>query len=318
MPKRGPRRSAIIRSASPERSTVRGIAPDGARSGSGRRPARFSGGGHRRRTGRAHRRSPAGRGGGPGGGGGAGRCGRRHQSHGGARRLALRHRRPPLLHQGSGGGEILAPGSARRRLPPPAPDEPDLLRGQVLRLPDQVGQCPPQPGHHRGIPLRVVLPVGADPPTQGPHHPGGLHRGQLRMAPLPAFLQDLQREVVGGVGLGDLGRLGSPTHQGNVAVERGVGAGPGLVGRKEAGRVEAGDQPHRGIPVPEAGAGHDVGALCRPGRADGRHHPDGHRGDGRPRGGRGRGGGDRVLGRVHRADRPLPTSSRRCLSPPWP
>ena len=55
-----------------------------------------------------------------------------------------------------------------RGLPAAAPDEPDLLRRQVLRLPDQAGQRPVQPGDRGGRPVRAVVPVGPDPSAQGP------------------------------------------------------------------------------------------------------------------------------------------------------
>jgi hypothetical protein len=60
-------------------------------------------------------------------------------------------------------------------------------------------------------------------------HARGLHRLELRVAPLPPLLQDLQRKGLGGVGLGTVGRLGCPTHQGDVALERRVGADPLVV-----------------------------------------------------------------------------------------
>ena len=116
-----------------------------------------------------------------------------------------------------------------------SPDEDFLLRPRMSRIfydgkfydyPIKLGQRPLQPGHGRGVPLRALLPVGADPAAEGPDHPRGLHRLQLRVAPLPPLLQDLQREGLGRVGLGDLGRLGGPADQGHVAVERGVGADP--------------------------------------------------------------------------------------------
>ncbi|MEJ7666323.1 MAG: hypothetical protein WKG07_45815 [Hymenobacter sp.] len=62
---------------------------------------------------------------------------RRDQPHGRTRRLAVRHRWAPLLHQGARGRGALARDPRRRGLPAAAPDEPDLLRRQVLRLPAQ-------------------------------------------------------------------------------------------------------------------------------------------------------------------------------------
>ena len=159
------------------------------------------------------------------------------------------------------------------------PDEDFLLRPRMSRIfyggkfydyPIKLGNALSNLGHGRGLPVRAVLPVGAGAPAQGPDHPRGLHRLQLRLASVPALLQDLQREGVGRVGLGDLGRLGGPADQGHVPVERGVGADPVLVGRQAAGPVQAGHQPHRGVPVPEVRPRHDVGALRRTGRGPGR------------------------------------------------
>ena len=76
----------------------------------------------------------------------AGHRGRRDQPHRGAGRLAVRHRRPPVLHQGQAGRGVLARDPPAGGLPPPAAHEPDLLRRQVLRLPDQARQRPVQPG----------------------------------------------------------------------------------------------------------------------------------------------------------------------------
>ncbi len=139
-----------------------------------------------------------------------------------------------------------------RGLPPAPPDEPHLLRRQVLRLPHQARQRLVQPGPDRSVLVRPVLPVGADPTAQGPDHPRGLHRLQLRLALLPPLLQDLQREGVGRPRLGDLGRLGGPADQGHVLVERGVGADPIFGGGQTPGQVQAGHQSDRGVRVPRS------------------------------------------------------------------
>ncbi len=149
-----------------------------------------------------------------------------HQPHGGAGRVALRHRGPPVLHQGGAGRGVLARDPDRRGLPAAPPDEPHLLRRQVLRLPDQAGQRPLQPRDRGSGPLRALLPVGADPSAEGPDHPRGVHRLQLRVAALPPLLQDLQREGLGRPRLRAVRRLGGTADQGHVAVERGVGADP--------------------------------------------------------------------------------------------
>ena len=115
---------------------------------------------------------------------------------------------------------------SRRRVPPPPADEPDLLPGQVLRLPDQADERAAEPRPRRGRPLRGVLPLGQGPTAQGPEHPRGLRRGRLRPPALRALLQDLQREGLGGVALEAVRRLRRPADQGHVAVPRRVGADP--------------------------------------------------------------------------------------------
>src|SRR5674476_1110351 len=89
------------------------------------------------------------------------------------------------------------------------------------------------------------------------------------MAPVSALLQDLQRKGLGSLRLGDLGRLGCATHQGNVDVECGVGADSGIGGRQTPEQVETGDQPHRGIRISEVRSRHDVGTVCRTGHCQG-------------------------------------------------
>ena len=184
---------------------------------------------------RAHRRLPAGGGGRPGGGGRGGLRGRgisRTVERDGWRFDIGGHRfftkvKPveEFWHQ------VL-------------PDDDFLLRPRMSRIyydgkfydyPIKLGNALGQPRPGRGLPVRALLPVGADPAAQGPDHARGLHRLQLRVAALPALLQDLQREGVGGVGVGDLGRLGGPADQGHVPVERGVGADPCIVGRQVGG-----------------------------------------------------------------------------------
>ena len=114
-----------------------------------------------------------------------------------ARRVALRHRRPPLLHQGQAGRRLLARDPRGRRVHAPSPVEPHLLPGQVLRLPHQAGERPPQPRAGRGRPLRPVVPVGAGAPAEGPVDARGLRRLELRVAPLRPLLRDVQHQGVG-------------------------------------------------------------------------------------------------------------------------
>ena len=95
-----------------------------------------------------------------------------------------------------------------------------------------------------------------------------LRRLQVRVAPLRPLLQDLQREGLGRAGHGDLRRLGRPAHQGHVALGRRVGAAAGPLRRRPEG-PQPGHQPHRPVPVPEARARDDVGAVPRAGRGPG-------------------------------------------------
>ena len=144
-----------------------------------------------------------------------------------ARRVALRHRRPPLLHQGQRVEDfwheildddefLLRPRSSRI-----------YYQGKFYDYPIKPLNALRNLGPDRGGPLRPVVPVGAGAPAEGPVDARGLHRRQLRLAPLLPLLQDLQREGLGRPAVGDLGRLGRPAHQGHVAVERRVGAAPG-------------------------------------------------------------------------------------------
>ena len=89
----------------------------------------------------------------------------------------------------------------------------------------------------------------------------GLHRRQLRPTALRALLQDVQRKGMGCSGHGDLGGLGCPAHQGHVVVQGGVGAGADQGWRGAAQSCQAGDEPDRGVPVPELRARDDVGDV---------------------------------------------------------
>ena len=131
---------------------------------------------HRRGAGGADRGLPAGEGGPALDRAGGGQRGWRDQPDGGARRLALRHRRPPLFHQGPAGGGALARDPARRRFHAAAPQEPDLLPGQVLRLPARAINALAQPRAARGGPLRPFLRSGpgCDPPKRQDMYEGWL------------------------------------------------------------------------------------------------------------------------------------------------
>ena len=87
------------------------------------------------------------------------------------------------------------------------PDDDFLLRPRMSRIllprasiydyPLKAIERPAQPGGRRGGPLRALLRLGPDPAAQGPDNVRGLAGGAVRMAALPALLQDLHREGVG-------------------------------------------------------------------------------------------------------------------------
>ena len=135
------------------------------------------------------------------------------------------------------GRGALARDPPGRGLPPAPPLEPHLLPGQVLRLPAQGVQRAPHARPGRGGPLRAVLPLGARPAAEGPVHARGLRRRQLRLAPVRPLLRGVQHQGVGRPALGDLGRVGRAAHQGDDAVDRGVGAVPRQARRQARARA---------------------------------------------------------------------------------
>ena len=192
--------------------------------------------------------------------------GRRHQPDRRARRLALRHRRPPLLHQGEGGRGVLARDPPRRGLHAAAAHEPDLLRGQVLRLPAQ------DPERACGISglweaFRCVLSylwVRIRPPKDQNTLEGWI-AARFGWRLYRALLQDLQREAVGSPDEQAARGLRRAAHQEPLVHERGHD------GAAAEAEPEGDHLPHRGVPVPEVRARDDVGALPRPGRGEGLH-----------------------------------------------
>ncbi|CAA9240662.1 MAG: Gll1135 protein, partial [uncultured Acidimicrobiales bacterium] len=170
----------------------------------------------------------------------------------------------PLLHQGPPGGSAVARDPPGRGLPHAPPHEPDLLRGQVLRLPAQGQQRPAQPRALRGGPLRGLVRLGQGAAAEGPDQPRGLDLVPVRQPALPPLLQELQREGLGRPGQRDLGRLGGAAHQEPLPALR-HRQRPAPEAEPEGHRV-----PHRGVPVPEVRAGDDVGAVHRA-RREGRH-----------------------------------------------
>ena len=115
-----------------------------------------------------------------------------------ARRLAVRHRRPPVLHQGARGRGVLArdprptttscsgPGRAASTTAASS----TTTRIRPLNALRNLGPI-------EAVRCALSFLWVTDPAAEGPDHPRGLRRRQLRLAPLPALLQDLQREGVG-------------------------------------------------------------------------------------------------------------------------
>ena len=135
-------------------------------------------------------------------------------------------------------------------------------RGKLYDYPIKPLNALEEPRSGRSGALRVLVPVGARPAAEEPGHARGVRRRQLRLAALQPLLQDVQREGVGRVGVGDRGRLGRAAHQGHVAVRGGVGADPRQA-RRQPRQVEAGHEPHRGVQLPEVRPRPDVGEVHR-------------------------------------------------------
>ena len=171
------------------------------------------------------------------------RRGRRHQPDRRARRVALRHRRPPVLHQGPRGRGALARDPPGRRLPPAPAAEPHLLPRQVLRLPHPAAERPAEPRPGRGRSLRALLPLDQGPAAEGHIAARGLRRRQLRLAALPALLQDLQREGLGGAGTEISADWGAQRIKGMSLWNARVGAAASPLRRRR--KLVADHQPHR-------------------------------------------------------------------------
>ena len=159
------------------------------------------------------------------------------------------------------------------RLPAAPPDEPHPLPGPALRLPAAGRQRAAQPGRAGGGPLRRVVPVGAGAaagrpePLRGlgrrPASAGGSTGSSSRRTPRrsgafpPTELQaDWAAQRIQNLSLG----RGDPSTR----------CCPSAAART--------DQPDRGVPLPPARPGDDVGALRRTG---GQGRRDGRAGDSR-------------------------------------
>ena len=226
------------------------------RDGAGRDAAARAGRRHRRGAGRAHRGARARAPGRRARGAGAGRHRRRPRPHRALQGLSLRHGRASLLHQGRRGAEDLA-GGPRRRIPAAPPAVADLLQRPVLQLPAQAAQRAGRAGPRAGRARHAQLSALAALPVHGGAHLRAVGDQPVRPAPVRDLLQDLYREGLGHLVLGAARRVGGPADQGPVAP---VGGG------QHVREAAADDQdPHRGVRLPAAGAGHDV---ARRGRRD--------------------------------------------------
>ena len=134
--------------------------------------------------------------------------------------------------------------------------------GQVLRLPAQ--------GHRtrsgtsassRRSLRRAPTLVRQGPPAEGPVQLRELAGRPVRLAALPALLQDLHREGVGRPGQPRCRPTGPPS--GSRTSSLGNAITNALL---PAAQPEGDHDPHRGVPVPEVRARDDVGALPRPRR----------------------------------------------------
>ena len=108
-------------------------------------------------------------------------------------------------------------------------DEPHLLPGQALRLPDQADERAAEPRPGRGGALRGLVRRGRRSARRRTRQPRGLHRRQLRLAALPATSSRPTTRRSGACRPSEIvGRLRRAAHQGHVALARAVvGADPG-------------------------------------------------------------------------------------------
>ena len=216
------------------------------------------------------------------------------------------------------GRGVLARDPARRGLPAAPPDEPHLLRRQVLRLPDQARQRPVQP---RASSRRS----GAGCPSCG--------CGSARRRTRPPSRATSSPTTAGGSTTTSsrpttrrCGACPPPSSRptgapsGSRACRCGTRCGS-RSGRRSGSRrdkSQAGHQPHRGVPVPEVRPGmmweRCAEQVVGP-RRRGPHGDVGHHG---PRGGRAGRGRDRRPRRRHRAGRGRPRDLLDAVHRPGP
>ena len=149
-----------------------------------------------------------------------------------------------------------------RRVPPPPPQEPHLLRGQVLSTTRSAPMNALRESRvPRGAALRRLLRVGADPPAEGPDEPRGLHG---RPGSAGGSTASSSRPTPRSFGVSP-----SPTIQADWGAQRikdlslfravWEALKPKWI-RRSRDEVPAGHEPHRGVQLPEVRAGDDVGA----------------------------------------------------------
>ena len=211
---------------------------------------------------------------------------RRHLAHGEAQRQPDGHRWPPVLLEGRPHHAVVArhpaaagcaqlrrqearppsrpgtgragPGDLRRGDAQAAPRVPHLLEPAFLRLPDQ-----PEPEHAQGhgpqadAGGRVLVPE-VDGAQAARGQSGELLHQPFRAQAVLDVLRGLHREAVGAAPLADLGRLGRAARQGPEH-HRGAEERVPQTAAEEAGFLQGGDQPDRGVLVPQVRARSAVG-----------------------------------------------------------
>ena len=152
--------------------------------------------------------------------------------------------------------------SARRGLPAAARGMSRIYyRGKFYDYPLRPMNALRNLGPVEAVRCVAVVPLGAGPPAEGPDARSRASSAALRLAPLPALLQDLHREGLGRAGHGDPGRLGRAAHQEPVAVRAPCArrSRPSAATRQ----VEQVTSLIEEFNYPKYGPGHDVGALPR-------------------------------------------------------
>ena len=199
----------------------------------------------------------------PGDGARGRRDGRRHQPHGGPRGLALRHRRAPLLHQGARGRGAVARDPPRRGLHDATAHEPDPLPRQALRLPAQGGERAAQPRAARGRSgacCPTLLGAGAARRRTRRNFEGWV-AARFGWRLYRIFFKTYT-EKLWGRDATELQSDWAAQRIKNLSLFNAVRQRAAAQAQPEGHHLA-----HRGVPVPAARPGDDVGALRRAGRA---------------------------------------------------